>query len=543
MLRIVVGLALAALLSVPALAQTAANPPSFDIADVHEGSRSPTVGMTGGQFRNGRYELHNATMVDLIRTAYSVDAEKVVGGPTWLELDRFTVIAKAPQSTTLPTIKLMLQSLLTERFKLATHQDTKTMNTFVLTVAGATHKMKVASGPGTGCQPQPQQPEPGVIPAQVGVCRGVSMASFADLLPRIGNYVTSPVTDQTGLKEMFFDFEIRFHPRQALAQLGTDGISLFDALEKQLGLKLEEKQLPATTFVVDSVNRTPTANSPEVAKVFPPPPPPEFEVATLKPTDPETKGQRAQIQPTGLVNVSGMPLKLLMRLAWDLNHDDLIDAPKWTQDARFDIVARAFAATTQIDMPPIEIDSLRQMLRTLLIERFQMKTHFEDRPLNAYTLTASEKPRLTKSDQSSRTRCLEGPAPGTPDPRTRFPSRNRLITCQNMTMAQFAERLMPWASGYVQIPVIDKTGLEGGYDLTINFSAIGIFQGGAGRGGDAGPGAAGGAGGGALSASDPNGAISLPEAIDKQLGLKLEMQKRPVPVLVIDSISEKPVDN
>jgi uncharacterized protein (TIGR03435 family) len=180
------------------------------------------------------------------------------------------------------------------------------------------------------------------------------------------------------------------------------------------------------------------------------------------------------------------------------------------------------------------------MLRTLLIERFQIKTHLEDRQLNAYTLTASEKPRLSKSDPSTRTRCLEGPAPGAPDPRTRFPARNRLITCQNMTTAQFAERLIAWANGYVQIPVLDKTGLEGGYDMTINFSAIGIFQGGAGRGGDAGPAAAG--GGGALAASDPNGAISLPEAIDKQLGLKLEMQKRPVPVLVIDSIAEKPVE-
>jgi uncharacterized protein (TIGR03435 family) len=264
-------------------------------------------------------------------------------------------------------------------------------------------------------------------------------------------------------------------------------------------------------------------------------------VASLKPTDPATTGQRAQIQPTGLVNVSGMPLKLLMRLAWDLNHDDLIDAPKWTENARFDIVARAFASTTQTNMPPIEIDSLRQMLRTLLTQRFQIKSHFEDRQINAYTLTASEKPRLTKSDPSTRTRCLEGPAPGAPDPRTRFPARNRLITCQNMTTAQFAERLIAWANGYVQIPVVDKTGLDGGYDITINFSAIGIFQGAAGRGGDAGPGA--GPGGGALgAASDPNGAISLPEAIDKQLGLKLEMQKRAVPVLVIDSIAEKPVD-
>src|SRR5262245_6575110 len=202
MLRIVVGLALAALLSVPAYGQTAANSTKFDLADVHEGSRNPNVGMSGGQIRNGRYELHNATMVDLIRTAYSVDAEKVVGGPNWLELDKFTIIAKAPQSTPAPTVKLMLQSLLADRFKLTVRQDTRPLTAYAMTVA-AQHKLKEASGPGQGCQGQPQTPEPGTVPPQLGVCRGVTMEAFAQLLPRIaGPYLTSPlVIDQTGLKE------------------------------------------------------------------------------------------------------------------------------------------------------------------------------------------------------------------------------------------------------------------------------------------------------------------------------------------------------
>ena len=535
---LLLGLSLIAALSARPLAQQAPNPPAFDIVDVHAGSRSPTVGVTGGELRNGRYELHNATMVDLIRMAYSVDAEKVAGGPSWLELDRFTIVGQAPQATPLPTIKLMLQSLLADRFKLVVHQDTRNMAAYVLTVAGK-HKMKEAAGPGAGCQPvPPQPPEPGVVPIQVGVCKGITMKAFADLLPRVANaYVNSPVVDQTGLQDAAFDFEIRFHARQLLAQAGSEGISLFDALEKQLGLKLERKDTPATAIVVDSVNRTPTPNAPEVAKALPPPPPPEFEVATIKPTAPDTKGTTARIQPTGMVNVSGMPLKQMIQLAWDLNHTDLVEGPKWIEDQRFDLVARAFASTTQTDMPPIEIDTLRQMLRTLLVERFQMKTHVEDRSLSAYTLSA-DRPRLTKADPASRTKCQEGPAPGAPDPRTRFPTRSRLITCQNMTMAQFAERLLAVANGYVQIPVEDKTGLEGGWDFSVNFSAIGIFQG---RGGDGGPGAP--AGGGALSASDPNGAISLPEALDKQLGLKLEMQKRPVPVLVIDQIAAKPIDN
>jgi uncharacterized protein (TIGR03435 family) len=108
-----------------------------------------------------------------------------------------------------------------------------------------------------------------------------------------------------------------------------------------------------------------------------------------------------------------------------------------------------------------------------------------------------------------------------------------------MTMAQFAERLQSLANGYVRVPALDATGLEGGWTFTVNFSPIGIFQGTAGRGGDAGPVS----GGGTLSASEPDGALSLPEALDRQLGLKLELQKRLMPVLVFDHIAEKPIEN
>jgi len=215
------------------------------------------------------------------------------------------------------------------------------------------------------------------------------MAAFAQLLPRAqAVYLPNPVVDLTGLQGTW-DFEVSFTARPLLAQAGSDGISLFDALEKQLGLKLELKDMPTSTLVVDSVERKPTANSPDVAKVLPPAPPPEFEVATIKPTSPDQKGANARIQPTGMVNVVGLPLKQLIQLAWNLQSDELLDIPKWTETARFDLVARAFASTTNTDQPPIEIDTLRQMLRTFLTERFQMKTHVENREVSGYVLSAS----------------------------------------------------------------------------------------------------------------------------------------------------------
>jgi uncharacterized protein (TIGR03435 family) len=529
-----------ALLSASVFGQTAQTQAKFDIADVRVSDRQLGVGVTGNAIREGRYELHNATMLDLIRIAHGVEAEKVAAGPNWLELDRYTVIAKAPVTTSVADARVMLRALLADRFKLAVHEDTRPLTAFAMTVVGGKHKMKeAAGGSAPGCQPQPppQPPEPGVIPRQAAVCKGMTMAALAQLLPRAaGAYLPNPVVDQTGLQGAW-DFELSWTARPLLSQAGADGISVFDALEKQLGLKLELKDIPSSALVVDSVERRPTPNSPDVAKVLPPPPPPEFEVATIKPTSPDQQGTNARIQPTGMVNVVGMPLKQLIQLAWDLQSDELIDAPKWTETTRFDLVARAFASTTNMDQPPIEIDTLRQMLRAFLTERFEIKTHTETRDVSGYVLSAP-KPRLTKADPSSRTRCTEGPAANTADPRNRNPILSRLITCQNMTMAQFAERLQSLANGYVRVPALDTTGLEGGWTFTVNFSPVGLFQGTAGRGGDAGPVG----GGAALAASEPNGAISLPEALDRQLGLKLELQKRPMQVIVFDHIAEKPIE-
>jgi uncharacterized protein (TIGR03435 family) len=109
-----------------------------------------------------------------------------------------------------------------------------------------------------------------------------------------------------------------------------------------------------------------------------------------------------------------------------------------------------------------------------------------------------------------------------------------------MTVAQFAALLPNIAGGYIRTPVLDETGLEGAWDFTLYFSPAGMVNGFGfgGRGGDAG-----GMPGGGNAASDPTGGMSLFDAVNKQLGLKLEMQKRPMPVLVIDHVEQKPVDN
>ena len=110
------------------------------------------------------------------------------------------------------------------------------------------------------------------------------------------------------------------------------------------------------------------------------------------------------------------------------------------------------------------------MLQALLKDRFKMQTHFENRPVTAYTLVAS-KPKLKKADPSSRTGCKLGNAPVLVNSGP-FPVPTRLVTCQNITMAQFADQLQMIAGPYVRYPVLDGTAIIGAWDFTFSFSVI-----------------------------------------------------------------------
>src|SRR5580704_5255343 len=105
--------------------QAADTPPAFDLADVHVSPHVTNPYMRGGVLRGGRFDVRTASMVDLISFAYGIDAVKVQGGPSWLDTDRFEITAKAPAKTPPETVKLMLQTLLADRFGLKVHMDNK----------------------------------------------------------------------------------------------------------------------------------------------------------------------------------------------------------------------------------------------------------------------------------------------------------------------------------------------------------------------------------------------------------------------------------
>ena len=531
--------------------QNSEAPLEFEVADVHVSTKTPTQFVRTGPVRNGRYEIRTATMLDLIRLAWAFDADKILGGPPWLELDRFDVIAKVPGDSKPDAQRLMLQSLLKDRFQLALHEETKPLPTWALTM-GKKLQLKEPDGSGeTGCKLQTGSgppPEGGTriffgdpngtstaINLGPGMtlqysCRNMTMAAFAEGLRTMrGVQVNTPVLDQTGLKGMW-NFDVKW----SLALFGpmagsADRISVVDALQKQLGLKLEQVPVPKAVLVVESINRTPSDNPPGVADRLPvTPPPTEFEVADVKLANPDMqRPPRFQTQLGGRFVVDAMPMRFLISRAFNSNNkDQIVGLPNWVDSVRVSITAKA---PEESFVGPInDPEVLATMIRALLVERFGLAYHTEQRPVSAYSLVA-EKPKLKKADAESRIFCrIVPPSPDTAP-------NSQILRCQNATMALFAERLQNLVSG-LNSPVQDATGLEGGWDFTLAFNPIPpmMFN----R-----PGPPGDSAQGVPTASDPVGGYTIFQSIEKQLGLKLEPQKRTLPVVVIDRIQQKPTDN
>jgi uncharacterized protein (TIGR03435 family) len=517
-----------------------AEKPAFEIADVHPSVPSPLAQLSISGPRAGRYELRNATMLDLVMRAYGVTDDKVTGGPSWLASDRFDVIAKTPANATAETAKSMLQALLADRFSLKVHDDSKPLPVYVLTVAKNGPKMKKSDGSQNGCAPKPPAPpEPGVIPYREGSCHNITTAGIADILRQVANdYLDHPVIDSTKL-EGTWDFDIKYTARPQLAAAGSDGISLFDAVEKQLGLKLELQTTPTAVIVIDNVNRKPTDNAPGVAQSLPPEKP-EFETAEIKPSPPGTQGIGLRYNQGGRVDAMGS-LRDLIAISNEILPNlasDFVVGPKFLETSHYTIVAKVpgtgIGAASRDGgrevAPPINVALM--MLRSMLEERFKLVTHREDRPATVYALSAPKaETKLKKADASERAGCKQDPGAVPPSAGT---TPMIAMTCVNTTMADIVKNLPQWAGAYIDHPVIDTTGLQGGWNFTLMWTPRGALENRPANGQPPAPGAA--------AASDPSGGISVFDAIEKQLGLKLEKGTHPMPVIVIDHAEEKPVD-
>ena len=531
-MRILRLLGAAALIAGSVLGQTDTRP-SFDIADVHmtprsEWSQLPAHAADGGFLGGDRYEWRRATMLDLIKNAYSVDADKVFGGPAWLDYNRYEITAKTKPGTKPAVLRQMLQSLLAARFHLVLEQATRPVDGYILTASKGNLKLRQAEGEGPGdCVNGSPFRGGGAPPINNLQCRKATMTQLTELLhPRL----VKPVQDSTGLNGPW-DFDLQY----PVMNSGPGGrtAAIVEGLAA-LGLKLDPGKVPQMVLTVQSIDEQPSPNPPGVEAAFPKRPPPQFEVASVRPCKADMP-RPALAEAPGNVIANCDPVISLIKNAWGLPILQFpVGAPK-SLEGRTDYSNITIVAKAPADVPH-DRDHARAMLRALLIDRYKMTVHYEDRPMDTATLVAV-KPRLTKADPANRTGCVRelrnpeggrGGGLGTPTH----------LVCHNMTTAQFAEQL-PLYDFDLYYPVEDSTGIEGAWDFTIDFDPMAsrgmmairmqIF-----------PGPAASKDG---QAAEPMGGVNLQDAIRKQLGLELKISKRPQPVLVIDHMLEQPIEN
>lgn len=233
---------------------------------------------------------------------------------------------------------------------------------------------------------------------------------------------------------------------------------------------------------------------------------PAFEVASIRPSDPEEQGGRVQFLPGGRFTVNNAQLIFIIQQVYGLQDYQVAGAPKWISDwstSRFDIQAKAGASTSEAE--------LRRMAQNLLADRFNLKTHRETRSLPVYELAAAPKGLRLQATQ------VKDKPPGAGG--IEFAAAG-WIRGTNIAMPALIRVLTTLG----ERPVLDRTGFAGAFDFSLEWAAD--------------PPAGGRVEAGAQEPRRP----SLLAALQEQLGLKLAPGKAPVEVLVIDSV-EKPTAN
>jgi uncharacterized protein (TIGR03435 family) len=174
--------------------------------------------------------------------------DAISGAPGWLDNDHYDVVGKAPPNTPLDTLRPMLQTLLAENFKLATHTEEKLADVFaLLPTKDGPKQLKRSESQRTDCKRSAPESELHVQ------CTGIGMGDFAlNLVGWSQGTIDRRVTDMTNLDGKY-DFELVWTLPAIIEEKG--GLTIFDALARQLGLKLEPRKVPMPVLVIDHVER------------------------------------------------------------------------------------------------------------------------------------------------------------------------------------------------------------------------------------------------------------------------------------------------
>lgn len=217
---------------------------AFEVAAIRPNPIGASAG-TGFDFNGTSLRVTNATLQYLIRSAYRMQGDQIIGGPAWLSSDRFDIDAKTTGTEKIASeqFRAMLQNLLADRFHLRVHSETREMTVYALIPDRAGSKLREDTD-GGGSR----------FSTEMGSGKAVltgTRVSMEQLTGYIGDKLGRVVLDKTGLKGNF-DFTFEWDPEQAADGAGP---SMFTGLREQMGLKLESTKAPVDVLVIDHVEK------------------------------------------------------------------------------------------------------------------------------------------------------------------------------------------------------------------------------------------------------------------------------------------------
>jgi uncharacterized protein (TIGR03435 family) len=267
-----------------------------------------------------------------------------------------------------------------------------------------------------------------------------------------------------------------------------------------------------------------TKATPETAWTIPDPPPPpkmmdpkakpQFEVATIKPSDPNRRGWGITVNRSGMLTTLNTNLSDLIKFAYSVHPKQVINSPAWADTDKFDVSAKP-------DTPGMpSVDQMRDMMQKLLTERFGLVFHRDKKELSAYVITVARGGDKLKKEENAPV-----PIPGFGGP----PQRG--FNVRNATIAEFASVMQ---AQFMEQPVVDQSGLgDTRYSFVLKWTPD--------------PSQTPGFGGGPPPNAPPpepdaDAPPDLFTAMQQQLGLQMKTARTPVEVMVIDKI-QKPSEN
>jgi bla regulator protein BlaR1 len=490
-------------------------------------------------FSPEQFVSKNATLQQVVRTAYGMEDDRIFNAPAWLTTEKYDFVATAGSETSAKGLeesardqRIMLQVALADHLKLAAHEVTREVRVYALVIGKGGPKIKTSvsesSDSGSSNPGDSLAKRNGVhIEGDALVARGIPIDA---LIFHLSKQLHRTVLNETGLSGNY-DFTLKSPDG---VPIGIDNASppasylpaLSAALEDQLGLSLEPRESKMQVLVIDHVEKPSTSQS----EVRAPANAPKYEEVSIKLDEKGTDSlrtgngvihQRMHLIP-GEFHGENNSLREMIRMAYGIENYQIFGAPDWLSTDLYDVDAKSQdAAIADLKNLPEEPRraAIRAMLGQLLADRFQMQSHFETKQMPAYSLIVVDASKLRKANGTCE--------PASAGPRTvaiGSPPCGEIdgvgfghLKGDSGTISQLAKYLAQVTGRSVE----DKTNLAGRYDIDLGWEPQYRV--------DRRP---------PLDRTEPANP-SLLAAIQNQMGLKLQPETAALNLLVIDRV-ERP---